>query len=111
MPKETSAKHSVAKGAFAGETVSSVAQSLKSGDLTAADVPIQYIVRDGNTLILNTRSAQALEQAGIPRSEWNAVNVTGNVDAERRLTNQLKSSNLTSEGTPTVTPRRPNENQ
>ena len=27
------------------------------------------VVRDGNTLILNTRSSQALTQAGIPRSQ------------------------------------------
>ena len=100
-----------AKGAFAGETVSSVAESLKSGELSAADVPVQYIVRDGNTLMLNTRSAQALEQAGVPRSEWNAVNMTGDAAAEARLTNQLKRSNLTSEGTPTVTPRKNLEGQ
>jgi hypothetical protein len=67
------------------------------------DVPIQYIIRDGNTLILNTRSAQALERAGIPRSEWNAIDMTGNPDAEARLTGQLKRNGLTSQGTPTVT--------
>jgi RHS repeat-associated protein len=91
-----------AKGAFSGETVSSVANALKSGELAATDVPVQYIVRDGNTLILNTRSAQALEQAGIPRSQWKTVNMTGNKAAEARLTQQLKNNNLTSTGTSTV---------
>jgi filamentous hemagglutinin len=57
-----------ADGTFAGQTVSDVATSLRAGELTPADVPVQYIVRDGDTLILNTRSEQALEQAGIPRS-------------------------------------------
>jgi hypothetical protein len=33
-----------------------------------SDVPIDYIVPEGNALILNTRSAQALQAAGIPRS-------------------------------------------
>src|SRR5437899_3366626 len=51
------------EGAFAGRTVEDVAAGLRSGQMGAADVPIQYIVRDGNTLMLNTRSAQALEQA------------------------------------------------
>jgi hypothetical protein len=72
---------------------------LKSGELSPADVPIEYLIRDGNTLILNTRSAVALEMAGIPRSRWNAVNMTGNMGAELRLTDQLENNGLTSEGT------------
>jgi hypothetical protein len=89
---------------FPGRTVAEVAADLRSGVLTPADVPIQFIVRDGNTLILNTRSAQALTQAGIPRSQWNAANMTGNAAAEARLTGQLQRNNLTSQGTPTVRP-------
>ena len=80
-----------------------MATALRSGELKPADVPIEYIVKDGNTLMLNTRSAQALEQAGIPRSQWNAVNVTGDAAAEARLAGQLQRNNLTSAGTPTVT--------
>ncbi|MHC1768190.1 MAG: toxin TcdB middle/N-terminal domain-containing protein [Verrucomicrobiia bacterium] len=94
------------EGAFAGRTVEDVAAALRSGQMGAADVPIEYIVRDGNTLILNTRSAQALEQAGIPRAQWNAVNATGDAAAEARLTGQLQRNGLTSQGTPTVTPGR-----
>jgi len=92
------------EGAFAGKTVPEVADALRSGQLKPADVPVEYIVKDGNTLILNTRSAQALEQAGIPRSEWNAVNMTGDAAAEARLAGQLQRNGLTSEGTPTVRP-------
>jgi RHS repeat-associated protein len=93
-------------GAFAGKTVDEVAAALRSGDLKPADVPIQYVVKDGNTLILNTPSAQALEQAGIPRSQWNSVNVTGDAAAEARLSGQLQRNNLTSAGTPTVAPEK-----
>lgn len=93
-------------GAFAGKTVEEVAAALRSGELKASDVSIQYVVKDGNTLILNTRSAQALEQAGIPRSQWNAVNVTGDAAAEARLAGQLQRNNLPSQGTPTVTPEK-----
>ncbi len=85
-------------GRFAGQTINQVAGRLRSGNLTTADVPIYNIVRDGNTLILNTRSAQALQRAGIPRSQWNAVNVTGDAAAEARLTGQLQRNNLTSSG-------------
>ena len=47
---------------------------------------------------------QALEQAGIPRSQWYAVNMTGDAEAEARLAGQLQRNNLPSAGTPTVTP-------
>lgn len=90
------------EGAFAGSSVEEVATALRSGQMSAADVPVQYIVRDGNTLMLNTRSAQALEQAGIPRSQWNAVNMTGDAASEARLTGQLQRNNLPPQGTPTV---------
>jgi len=92
------------RGAFAGQTVADVAAALKSGVLAAIDVPVQYIIRNGNTLMLNTRSAQALEQAGIPRTNWNAVNMTGDAAAEARLTAQLQRNDLSDQGIPTVTP-------
>jgi filamentous hemagglutinin len=89
-------------GAFAGRSVADVAAALRSGAMNASEVPINYIVRDGNTLILNTRSAQALEAAGIPRSAWNAVNRTGQEMFESMLTGQLQRNGLTSAGTAVV---------
>jgi hypothetical protein len=92
------------KARFRGKTIDNIADALKLGQLSPKDVPVEYIVRDGNTLILNTRSSQALERAGIPRSQWNPVNMTGDAKAEARLTEQLMRNLLTSQGTPTVTP-------
>jgi RHS repeat-associated protein len=89
-------------GAFAGRSVEEVAAALRSGAMNASDVTINYIVRDGNTLILNTRSAQALEAAGIPRSAWSAVNRTGDELFESMLSDQLGRNGLTSAGTATV---------
>ena len=89
-------------GKFAGQSVDDVAAALRTGKLNPSDVPIDYIVRDGNTLILNTRSAQALTNAGIPRSQWNAINRTGQAAYEARLTGQLTRNNLTSQGISTV---------
>ena len=89
-------------GKFAGKSVDEVANALRSGSLHPADVPIEYAVRDGNTLILNTRSAMALEKAGIPRSNWNAINVTNDAAAQARLSGQLERNGLTSAGTDSV---------
>jgi RHS repeat-associated protein len=89
-------------GAFAGQSVDDVTAALRSGAISPSEVLINYIVRDGNTLILNTRSAQALEAAGIPRSEWNAVDRTGQEMFENMLTGQLQRNGLTSAGTATV---------
>lgn len=99
-----SSTFSTPRGPLAGLTVEDAAAALRSGTLSPADVPIQYIVQDGNTLMLNTRSAQALEQAGIPRSAWNAVDMTGDAAAQARLAAQLQRNGLTSQGIPTVTP-------
>jgi|GEM_PF-6011242 len=89
-------------GAFAGRSVDDVATALRSGAMKPSEVPIDFIVRNGNTLILNTRSAQALELAGVPRSAWNAVNRTGQETFESMLSGQLQRNGLTSEGIATV---------
>lgn len=79
-----------------------VAAALRSGTMKSIEVPIDFIVRDGNTLILNTRSAHALEAAGILRSQWNGVNRTGQALYENLLSGQLQRNGLTSEGSATV---------
>ena len=84
------------------KTVDDLANALKKGLIKPSDVPIDYIVRDGNVLILNTRSSNALMQAGIPRNQWNAVNRTGVEMYENMLNGQLKNNGLTSAGIPTA---------
>ncbi|MGG2484207.1 RHS repeat-associated core domain-containing protein, partial [Brevibacillus borstelensis] len=86
------------------KTVNDLVSAINNGKISPSQIPIDYIVRDGNTLILNTRSAQALTQAGIPRSQWNAINRTGDSLYEELLTGQLTRNKLTSEGIPTVRP-------
>lgn len=89
-------------GFFSGQTIDDVAGKLQVGGLTPRDVPISVITRDGNTLILDTRSSQALTRAGIPRVEWNVIDRTGNQFYEKLLDGQLSRNGLTSAGTPTV---------
>ena len=78
--------------------VNDLADAIKNSVIAVRDVPIDFIVRDGHILILNTRSSQALIKAGIPRSKWNFRNRTGNLLYETMLTDQLKNNKLTSAG-------------
>ncbi len=91
-----------AQGKFAGRSIASVADDLSSGALKAADVPVEFIVRDGQRLIVNTRSSLALRQAGIPQSQWNLVNRTGVEAVEQNITNRLLCNSLDNAGTPEV---------
>lgn len=78
-----------AEGKLAGKSVDEVAAALRSGAMSPGEVSVNYIVRDGQTIMLNTRSAQALEAAGILRSQWNGVDQTGNSFFEGLLNGQL----------------------
>lgn len=80
------------EGIFAGKSVDEVAAAISAGTMKPSEVPIDYVVRDGKTIILNTRSAQALQAAGVPRSEWNGVNRTANTAYEGRLDAQLSNN-------------------
>ncbi|EPP0837226.1 hypothetical protein ACULTF_000168 [Listeria innocua] len=92
---------------LAGEpinTIDDLVKVIESGKVKVSDLPVEYIVRDGNTLILNTRTSQALTQAGIPRAQWNAVNRTGNQLFEELLTGQLNRNKLPDSGIESVRP-------
>ena len=92
---------------MAGEpinTIDDLVSAINNGKINVNDLPIEYIVRDGNTLILNTRTSQALTQAGIPRSQWVAIDRTGNQLFEQLLDGQLSRNKLTSEGISIVRP-------
>ncbi|HCI3314022.1 TPA: hypothetical protein NOZ28_001430 [Listeria monocytogenes] len=92
---------------LAGEhinTIDDLVKVIESGKVKVSDLPVEYIVRDGNTLILNTRTSQALTQAGIPRAQWNAVNRTGNQLFEELLTGQLNRNKLPASGIESVRP-------
>jgi len=91
-----------AGGKFAGKTVDEVSALLRSGKMKPSDVTIDLVVRDGQALILNTRSSAALTRAGVPRSQWNVANRTGQEFFENQLTNQLTRNRLTSAGASTI---------
>jgi len=61
------------KARFPGESVSSLADKIKNKQVPVSDVPIRYVERNGNVLIINTRSSVALQKAGVPPEEWNWI--------------------------------------
>ena len=87
-----------AGGRFAGKSISEVAGGLRSGALRPSDVPVEIIVRNGNRLIVNTRSSLALRQAGIPEAEWNLINRTGVPEVEANIFERLARNKLGDEG-------------
>ena len=78
------------EGTFSGKSVEEIAAALRSGAMSPAQIEVNYIVRGEQAIILNTRSSQALEVAGIPRSQWNGVNRTGDTIYESLLNGQIR---------------------
>lgn len=64
------------EGYFAGQTIGEISKKIRAGTLAIKDVPVEYVVINGNKLIVNTRSALALKRAGIPETQWNLINKT-----------------------------------
>jgi hypothetical protein len=48
---------------------------------------------------VNTRSALALMQAGIPQAEWTIINMTGDAATEANIMQRLINNDLTTGGT------------
>jgi filamentous haemagglutinin family outer membrane protein len=84
------------------KTVDDLAQAIKNKDVSVSDLPVEYINRDGNVLIQNTRTSQALTVAGVPRNQWHVTDNTGSPLYEKLLDEQLLRNKLTSEGISTV---------
>lgn len=89
-------------GTFGGRSVLDVASDLRSGILSPSQVPVNYVQRGGINLIDNTRSSIALQEAGVPMSQWNLVNKTGSLRVETAITDKLVRNGLTNTGTNTV---------
>lgn len=59
------------------KTVNDLAEALKQGVVAPSQVPLDYVVIDGQKVIANTRSSTALINAEIPKSLWYGVDKTG----------------------------------
>ncbi|MEN9748855.1 MAG: hypothetical protein RLZZ603_1547, partial [Actinomycetota bacterium] len=80
-------------------TIDDLAGALRAGTVKPSQIPVNIINNESGQLILNTRTAQALERAGIPRNQWNMVNQTGNATFEAMLKEQLERNQLGPSGT------------
>jgi RHS repeat-associated protein len=86
------------RGTYEGMSIDDLVYKIDSGEISASSVQVNVILREGNTLILNTRSAQALMRAGVPRCQWNVIDRTGDSEWEGRIDDQLARNGLDSDG-------------
>ena len=68
----------------------------KNKDVAVLDLPVEYINRDVNVLIQNTRTFPVLTVAEVPRNHWHVTNNTANPLHEKLLDEQLLRNKLTS---------------
>ena len=72
---------------YAGWKVADVASGLRSGAISPADVPIQFVARDGQRIAINNRSLLAFRRAGIEPTH--TIDMTGAAWAEARISQRL----------------------
>lgn len=76
------------------KTIDDLAGAINAGSINASELAVETVTRNGQQYILNTRTGQALERAGVPRSQWKTIDGTGSAGAESRLTGQLERNRL-----------------
>ena len=79
-----------------------MAGALKTGAITPNQLPLDYVDMNGTRLILNTRTSTALEQAGIPRSQWFGRNQTNVEVYPGKTFNDLAKDQLKNNGLPST---------
>jgi RHS repeat-associated protein len=83
---------------FRNMSIAQVVKKLRTGELTAAQVPVKYIVRGNTRLIVNTRSSLSLIRAGIPEEQWHLIEVQVLEDG-RDIAVRLAKNGLDENGT------------
>ncbi len=89
------------------KTVNDLVDAIADGTVKASQLPVDFVVKDGIKLILNTRTSAALTRAGVPRSQWYGRDVTGTrvpglgqTTFDELAEAQLRNNNLGPQGTP-----------
>jgi RHS repeat-associated protein len=78
------------EGPFAKQRLSEVVNSLRSGKTSPDQLPIEYIVRDGKQTVLNNRSLNVLQRAGMEPTKL--IDRTGIPRFEKNLTKHLRGA-------------------
>ena len=84
---QANVKSTFAHGPFAGRSIGDVASGLRSGKISPNDLPVEFVVRNGERVALNNRSLTALRRAGIQPT--NLINRTGSARHEKLLNQHL----------------------
>jgi len=89
------------------ETVDDLAEALRTGAISPSQVQVDYVVIDGQRLILNTRTSTALRKADIPQSQWHGRDQTGisvddGVTFDDLARAQLERNGLPTDGSPSL---------
>jgi filamentous hemagglutinin len=72
---------------YVGQRVSDVASRLRSGSISPDELPIEFVVRDGQNIAVNNRSLLALRRAGHDPTVM--IDRTGDALIEARTTERL----------------------
>jgi hypothetical protein len=80
-------------------TVGDLTQALLDRVIGPQSLPVEYVMVEGQMVVLNTRTSAALMDAKVKVKDWNLVDVTGNDRAMRAYRNQIKGSGLAPTGT------------
>jgi hypothetical protein len=54
-------------------------QALLDAEVHPGQIPVDYVILNGQKLILNSRTSTALRDAGIPQSDWYGMKQTGQI--------------------------------
>lgn len=75
-------------------TINDLADAISKGKIDPNKITVEVGTINGKNYAMNTRTATALERAGIPRDKWNIVDKTDDEDAMGRLRAQLERNNV-----------------
>jgi len=84
---QANVKSTFAHGPFAGRSIGDVASGLRSGKISPNDLPVEFVIRNGEKVALNNRSLTALRRAGMQPTKM--INRTGSARHEKLLDQHL----------------------
>jgi RHS repeat-associated protein len=87
---QSSVKNEFSHGPFKGKTIGEVAAGLRSGKYSPDQLPLDVIVRNGETVTLNNRSLTTLRRAGMEPTK--VIDRTGDRFFEELLNSHLAGS-------------------
>lgn len=86
--------YSQAAGGQPINTVGDLTEALKQGVVQPNQVPLHYVMVDGEMVIANTRSSTSLINANIPKSQWYGIDKTGQIAYDNITFDQLVRNQL-----------------